>query len=535
MANPLDQLGLFDSLKEPRQNYVEMLPDSAPLAVPTEEPNVATNTVDYVRDRNPIYDKDPMMAFAPDYMMSNALDARDATAPKPEPASAVDDVYKYVDDKQKNESEVNRLQSSLDALKPKTKEEEKPKEEIKTPEELGAFALEQRKPDYDLDAALAQSENGRVMANIMRYVDGINAGHASRGSVSVKANPDQFKGLEDMNNAGLRKVEAKRKEEDFTHKDQDQQIQNRKMMQEAQEFQHKQQLEHNMKDVNSRESSLARELMSKALPGVSTDGLSAAQLSQQFPFIKTYLDDKTRRDIAKENAETRKMQMALMGAARDEKNQEKHEATVDKLAKGLKDDLDANRSRAGNFGKMSETVIQAEKLHAMTEQFKDGNLPVSQVDEFALGLARMISGTSGSSRAQVEALVPHSISGDASKLKSWLTNNPVGAGQQKFIEMMMHTVEREKDLANSQMNAVRIQRLNGHERLKKLDPSAYTRLVNSYGIQTDTDGNIVKKPKIESTGKVLVRLSNGQTGQIPQDKLEMFKKDHPDAQILGAK
>lgn len=168
---------------------------------------------------------------------------------------------------------------------------------------------------------------------------------------------------------------------------------------------------------------------------------------------------------------------------------------VDKLAKDFKKDLDPDASRTGNFGKISAKVQNAEYLEGLVGSFNNRNLPPAQMEELALGMANMISGSNGgAARAQVEALVPHSAMGDAQKLKSWLLNEPYGANQQAFVDMMSHTIEREKGIANDQLNEIRIKRLSTHDRFKKSAPAQYNQMLSDYGI----DPKYIKNGKYQA-------------------------------------
>lgn len=194
-------------------------------------------------------------------------------------------------------------------------------------------------------------------------------------------------------------------------------------------------------------------------------------------------------DQKKEELEIKHQEIGL-------KRQEQKGQYNQKLADALKKDLDADAGRTGNFGKISNTVINAEKLQQLTQQHPDGNLDPRQMEEYALGLANMLSGSSGAARSQVEALVPHTIMGNAQKMKEWLLNDPQGAEQQNFVKRMAETVEREKALAEEQLNKVREQRLTSHSKLAKQDPETYKAILKGYGLNPeDYDQNGLRKNK----------------------------------------
>ncbi len=186
---------------------------------------------------------------------------------------------------------------------------------------------------------------------------------------------------------------------------------------------------------------------------------------------------------------------------------------VQKMAADFKKDLDPDAGRTGNFGQISSRVQSAERLETLANAFKDGNLPPAQVEEFALGLSNMLAPGGGGSRAQVEALVPHSAVGDAAQLKNWLFNEPGGANQQKFVKMMSETIAREKETSNNQLNSIREQRLPLYADLAKKDPEKFKALMQSYKLDPNNyDQNLLRRKDIPA------RQNPGQSAAPPPPK-----------------
>lgn len=229
-------------------------------------------------------------------------------------------------------------------------------------------------------------------------------------------------------------------------------------------------------DINSDESKTAQQAaLAMGVPPETAKKMTATQFKIQGPIIEkinqSKLSAQTRGDTMKE----RNMQF-------QERMGEKKSAEVDKLAKDFKNDMDADKGRSGNFGLISGKVQSAERLQTLIDAYKDGNLPPAQMEELALGLSNMLAPGGGGSRAQVEALVPHSIIGDTQKLKSYLFNEPMGANQQKFVNMMKDTVNRERDTARNQLNQIRTSRLPAHKKYQTLDPEGYASQLQGYGV-----------------------------------------------------
>jgi hypothetical protein len=198
---------------------------------------------------------------------------------------------------------------------------------------------------------------------------------------------------------------------------------------------------------------------------------------------------------------------------------------IGKLSTDLKNDLDADRGRSGNFGQISAKVQQADRLKTLVSSYKNGDLPPQQMEELALGMANMLSGSSGAARSQVEALVPHTWWGGKQSAQQWLMNEPMGAGQQKFVEAMAHTIDRERDTANEQLNNIRASRITAHEQLKKLAPDQYERNLRSYGIDPSRitkDGKYL--PAAPDSGLVLMKDPQGNIRQVKADLVEAAKK-----------
>lgn len=186
----------------------------------------------------------------------------------------------------------------------------------------------------------------------------------------------------------------------------------------------------------------------------------------------------------------RKRELDLREREVNAKRGETTNARIDKYAKAFKDDMDPDKGRSGNFGKLSAKVLSAGSLETLVNQYKDsgGNLPKAQMEELSMGLANMLTNSNSPAVSQIQALVPHTLMGNAQDAASWLMNEPKGANQQAFVSKMMDTISREKQTATDQLNAVRAARLPAHAEFKRLAPQQYAAGMQSYGID---ESNIV--------------------------------------------
>lgn len=190
------------------------------------------------------------------------------------------------------------------------------------------------------------------------------------------------------------------------------------------------------------------------------------------------------------------------------KRDQLHSDKVDKYTKDMKNDLDADKGRAGNFGIISAKVEQAQRLQTLIHAFQSGNdLPKAQMEELALGLSNMLAPGGGGSRDQVKALVPSSALGDTNAMVSYIANQPRGAGQGGFVDQIAHTIDREAATANDQLNEIRAKRVGAHGTLRQMAPDAFNRQLRSYGMDPaniDANGNykVPAAPAADGSGQV---------------------------------
>lgn len=201
-------------------------------------------------------------------------------------------------------------------------------------------------------------------------------------------------------------------------------------------------------------------------------------------------------------------------------NRAKDAATVSTLSAKMQKDLDPDAARAGNFGQISNTFIQSQKLKklATDAQGNLANLTSVNQEELALGMAKMLGGSAGGSDSQIKNLVPASAVGNVQKLKSWLLNDPQGLDQQAFTSKMLETINREADLAHDQMKGIQVQRLGAHRRLKEMDPDAYGEILDRYGVTDTGPKGLLNAPQKSGPG-----FSEGQTATGPNGQKVIFK------------
>lgn len=188
----------------------------------------------------------------------------------------------------------------------------------------------------------------------------------------------------------------------------------------------------------------------------------------------------------------------------DFKNEVQEQKKTDKLNKDVVDlqkALDPTQARSGEFAKQYSSLMQGEKLKALTTKAGTGlNLTPQELEEFSLGLGRLISGSGGAARSQIEALVPHSIVGNAAKTVQWLSNEPTGTQQQEFVKRMLGTVDREQDIARRELKKTIEKRHNAYSgKFKDDDSGIYDNTLNDALDSLGLNNKIKRTPSSESS------------------------------------
>lgn len=181
----------------------------------------------------------------------------------------------------------------------------------------------------------------------------------------------------------------------------------------------------------------------------------------------------------------------LRGSEKEEsskaKNEEKDIKRLDAANKMITASLGRNNTA---FGRMANITRSAEAI----EQLVHGNpnLDSRQIKEVAASLDAML--TMGASTVSGRAgLVPKSATGDVNSIYEYITNIPQGLGQQKFVNRLMETVVREKELAKEQIKRESKKMLSSYADLQKKMPEAWNTMIQSQGLDPDMFGDLEEK------------------------------------------
>lgn len=152
----------------------------------------------------------------------------------------------------------------------------------------------------------------------------------------------------------------------------------------------------------------------------------------------------------------------------------------DKLAKDMSSHLDLTVGRAGLGGKIQQKIFAAQNIDAIFNQFPDFNIPKSQTVDLATAIAGLISGGSPQSQQQINEIMSRTGKSDAASLAQYVTGEPTGLKQQNIMRVLKESSDREKAVAQGQVNEILEKRLPSHQELKKLNPSVYNSIKQSH-------------------------------------------------------
>ena len=174
------------------------------------------------------------------------------------------------------------------------------------------------------------------------------------------------------------------------------------------------------------------------------------------------------------------------------KNPEKTEADKGREEKRLDDrvttmgkDLDPSAFRAGAFGVSKQVFDRSERLESLlgaVDSMQKGDADSRQIEELAIGMNSMLSGSNSGAQETIKGLVPKTVYGDSRKLQEWLTNNPTGTGQKEFVKRMRGTIEREAQTAQDQIKRTRYQRLAKWDDVRTKDPERWDSVARSFDV-----------------------------------------------------
>lgn len=321
-------------------------------------------------------------------------------------------------------------------------------------------------------AAAQGAQNNMQLFNVLGRA-GAQVGSALTPLSTTKPDEAAFKALQDQAGQPVAQLKAKHAQEKDTLESQKLTMANQKEM--------------SKEDPTSDESKLARDTLRHAYKDAGKDievpeSLSASMVEKLV--------------AQEEKSADRRIAQSYRAEAAQDKADNKHREKVDKMAVDFGNNIDPNKARTGSLGKNQERFNAVGRIEGLLSQFKDGNVPNIPTREIASALAAMISSGGSTAVSQIEELVPHSLHGDINKVASWITGKPRGMEQQKFIRMYADTVEREKEIAKTQILKAQFEKAFGtHVALKREDPETFYKQLATYTHMSPDDVKAIEAHK----------------------------------------
>ena len=324
----------------------------------------------------------------------------------------------------------------------------------------------------NLKAAQDQAAKNRLYANLLGSADVIASSMAGLGAGRVvkPSAQEQAKNLGEQADIGVKEYQ--------------------------------QQLAQSKDDPNSPLSKQMREQFKKVFKYDIGTNYSAADIEKVLPQMTSILNVQeqaaTRREIAKQNAEIRK-------SREQEANDYKTDKRFSELGIKITPELASSR---GAFGKAANTKRAAESIEAFVGRGDPNNLTDSQIAEIARALDSMIS--SGQATVSgMEHFIPRTYLADEARIKTYIQSIPKGAQQGEFVKKMMETVEREKELANKQIQRASKTIAEGYIDLKRKNPDRWNALMKEHNI--DGSG---EESKVQMGTSFPRQVRNSKTNEI---------------------
>lgn len=240
-----------------------------------------------------------------------------------------------------------------------------------------------------------------------------------------------------------------------------------------------------LSDPDSPQSQALRQI-AKGYGMKVTDDMTGTQLSDLIPIAeKAYNANEnraSRMDLAQQRRQAQAEQFALKRESLQQNIAAKNDEKTSKKFTLLEQSIDPTKGRTGEFGKQQARINNADAIDTMIRDAngKLTNLTQTQIQELAIGINKMLGGSEA--HGAIEALVPKNINMSAAGIKDWLTSEPNGTNQQKFVELMSHTLDRERALAQAKIKQAQIAKIKAYRDLQEVDPDKFATILAENGI-----------------------------------------------------
>lgn len=248
-------------------------------------------------------------------------------------------------------------------------------------------------------------------------------------------------------------------------------------------------------DPNSQVSQLYRNLAKGYSQATGLNiplnaAVSASQIEKVLPGIEKYSAMLQSKEMMQDSKKT----------AAEQKKEIQDNKDMDKISKLLTAEIASGRSAFGVAARNKQAAMGAEALLGGGSIDPD-SLDSRQLYELNRVLDRVLSQgqVTASSAAK---LTPKTAKMDFAKLSEYLTGVRQGANAGTFVQSAMKTLQREKDIANQQIQATQQQLLGPYKRLK--DNPGMQDTLRAAGIDPETAWDYSKKNTTQQNSNTLV-------------------------------
>jgi hypothetical protein len=228
-----------------------------------------------------------------------------------------------------------------------------------------------------------------------------------------------------------------------------------------------------------------------------------------------------RDDLDREYAKENQARTARENPRGSEYAQARRDIKASDIIKDASSDLDPTRATNNTFAKLYFTEARGQALEALVNRVPGGNPYNAEMVDLAAGLYSLITRSNIPSERLIQGIIPKSIGRNVAMVQQWLTNDPKGMGQQKFVDRIRKTVQAEMAVANNQIKQKQYERFTAFAKRMarlKLDPEEEAVAVEdlkdiamSYGIDPEDHAEWIKagsprfkiQPTFDKNGEIV--------------------------------
>jgi len=174
----------------------------------------------------------------------------------------------------------------------------------------------------------------------------------------------------------------------------------------------------------------------------------------------------------------------------------KDEGALDKQEIEMNQKMDPTVARAGLKGEYARKVFNAQQAYSLIYN-DDGSikdLAPEFMGEATAKWAAMINNGNATTDYKLESLTPNYIGKEPAKIAQWITGDPTGTGQQKFLQVMANSITAEKNVADNYLKQAQVSTAGNYPKLQQQRPEAIKRALLKNGIdpsQVDKNGRFI--------------------------------------------